>query len=175
VKLPGKRPSRPSALGAAGVFEVRFADLVATQARRLAQAVLNTLTSVRISTIRHDGSNASQVTRGGGEQASAVSPDGKWLLYAAFSMTGPSSIWKMPLPAGTPVRLGDLKDASFPSISPDGRWFSLVYTDERFHPPSAVGIMHLDGSGFQPLVSQASAPAQGCVNGHKPRLRFARS
>ena len=98
-----------------------------------------------------DGSNASQVTRGSGERFAAVSPDGKWLLYESFSFTGTSSIWKMALPSGTPVRLGDLKDASVPSISRDGQWFSVVYTDERFHPPAGVGIMHLDGTGFKPL------------------------
>jgi len=98
-----------------------------------------------------DGSNASQVTHGSGEQFAAVSPDGQWLLYSSINLTGPSSIWKMALPSGTPVRLGDLKDAAAPAISPDGQWLSFAYTDERFQPPAGVGIMHLDGTGFKPL------------------------
>jgi WD40 repeat protein len=98
-----------------------------------------------------DGSNASQVTHGQSEESAAVSPDGKWLLYDVFSFTGSSSIWKMPLPSGTPVRMGDLKDASAPSIAPDGQSFSLSYNDDRFHPAAGVGIMRLDGTGFKPL------------------------
>jgi len=98
-----------------------------------------------------DGNNASQVTHGHGEQCAAATPDGKWLLYESFSLAGPPSIWKMALPSGTPVRLGDLKSASGPVVSPDGQWFSLNYEDQRFEPPTGVGIMRLDGTGFKPL------------------------
>jgi len=96
-----------------------------------------------------DGGNASQVTHGSSEQCAAATPDGKWLLYESF-MRGPS-IWKMALPSGTPVRLGDLKRAWWPVVSPDGQWFSLNYEDQRFEPPAGVGIMRLDGTGFKPL------------------------
>ena len=98
-----------------------------------------------------DGSNAAQVTRGSGERGASVTPDGKWLLYESFSFAGASTIWKMPLPSGTPVRLGDLENATIPVVSPDGQWFSLTYSDKRFEPPEGAGIMRLDGTGFKPL------------------------
>jgi Tol biopolymer transport system component len=99
-----------------------------------------------------DGSNASQVTHGRGEQGATVSPDGKWLVYEAFSLTGPPSVWKMALPAGTPEKLGNLKSMGAPSISPDGQWLAVSYSDERIDPASGTALMHLDGTGFRPLI-----------------------
>jgi Tol biopolymer transport system component len=99
-----------------------------------------------------DGSNASQVTHGRGEQGAAVSPDGKWLVYEVFSLTGPPSVWKMVLPAGTPEKLGNLKSIGAPSISPDGQWLAVSYSDERIHPASGTALMHLDGTDFRPVI-----------------------
>jgi Tol biopolymer transport system component/DNA-binding winged helix-turn-helix (wHTH) protein len=98
-----------------------------------------------------DGSEAKQVTRGSGEEWASLSPDGKWLYFVPVNMNNPLSIWKMAMPSGTPVRVGDLKDVFGPSISPDGQWLSVDYADERFLPPAGVGIMRPDGTGFKPL------------------------
>jgi hypothetical protein len=88
-----------------------------------------------------DGSNASQVTRGGGQEWSALSPDGKWLFFVPVNMNNPLSIWVLALPARTPVRVGDLKAVFALSISPDGHWLSVDYADERFLPPAGVEIV----------------------------------
>jgi Tol biopolymer transport system component len=98
-----------------------------------------------------DGSNASQVTHGRGEQGATVSPDGKWLVYEAFSLTGPPSVWKMALPSGSPERLGNLKSMGAPSISPDGQWLAVSYSDEHIRPASGTALMRLDGTDFRPL------------------------
>ncbi|MFN7994210.1 MAG: protein kinase [Bryobacteraceae bacterium] len=98
-----------------------------------------------------DGSGAKQVTFGPGERCPSVSPDGKWLVYERFSFTRSSTIWKMPLPSGTPVRIGNLRDSEWPAVSPDGKWLLFGYSDEHIQPPEGLGIMRLDGTGFRAL------------------------
>jgi TolB protein len=64
-----------------------------------------------------DGSNASQLTSGGGHSLPAVSPDGQWVFYNSVDDW---SLWKVSMHGGEPIRLAD-GQAIYPSISPDGK------------------------------------------------------
>jgi Tol biopolymer transport system component len=77
-----------------------------------------------------DGSNPKQLTYNGGEWFPQISPDGKWLVYRAFSPGLANSLWKMPLEGGTPVRLTD-DIAWLPSISPDGKRIACNYLTQK--------------------------------------------
>ena len=64
-----------------------------------------------------DGSNASQLTSGGGHSLPAVSPDGQWVFYNSVDDW---SLWKVSMHGGEPIRLA-AGQAIYPSISPDGK------------------------------------------------------
>ena len=61
----------------------------------------------RIVAIPADGTGEPRAivnTRGGGNDAAAISPDGRWLAYSALT-TGQSEIWVQPFPSGAPTRV----------------------------------------------------------------------
>ena len=69
-----------------------------------------------------DGSNASQVTSGGGHSLPAVSPDGQWVFYNSVDDW---SLWKVSMHGGEPIRLAD-GQAIYPSISPDAKLIASI-------------------------------------------------
>ena len=72
-----------------------------------------------------DGRNYRQVTTGQFDSHSAVSPDGKWVVYESH-VPAPWTLCKLPLDApGPPVKLAENEGAeSGISISPDGKRFA---------------------------------------------------
>lgn len=75
-----------------------------------------------------DGKNPRQVTFGGGENFPHFSPDGKWLIYGDMAIGNKSRVWKIPVDGGVPVALTD-RSASWPTISPDGKYVACTYLD----------------------------------------------
>jgi Tol biopolymer transport system component/DNA-binding winged helix-turn-helix (wHTH) protein len=98
-----------------------------------------------------------QVSAGGGETAvlptpfvnvfvADISPDGSALLVANFKGTGSSAgLWSLPLPAGTPRRMGDLAPASA-AWTPDG-------SELFFSKDSEIYVAKSDGTGAHKLVT----------------------
>ena len=118
---------------------------------------------------------AAQVSASGGETAilptpfanvglADISPDGSALLVADVKGTGPSALWSLPLPAGTPRRMGDLYPRSA-AWSPDGA--ELVFAKD-----SEIYLAKSDGTNPHKL---ATAPATVLDLRFSPdgnRLRF---
>jgi Tol biopolymer transport system component len=84
-----------------------------------------------------------------------VSPDGRWIVAVAGSVSTPGSEWghivKIPLAGGDAVSLtpeGKYFDWS-PSWSPDGK--RIAFTSDRFGKPS-VWVMSADGQELKPLA-----------------------
>ncbi len=85
----------------------------------------------RIWRVNGDGSGARPLTPGPLDVHPAITPDGKWVLYAAFAgwspgIGGQPSLWKIPVDGGYAVQL-TREATSSPSVSPDGKRFSCVY------------------------------------------------
>lgn len=95
------------------------------------------------------------------DDAPSVSPDGRWVVYTAWSSTSPS-LYKIPIGGGSPVPLGGFL-ADHPQISPDGRWVACQVQDSPDH--WVVAIMPFDGSaGMRPLPG-ASSPFRWSKDG----------
>ena len=60
--------------------------------------------------------------------ASAISPDGKWLVYTKELNVAPGNteVWIKPLPDGAPRRLLEASNYGLPQLTPDGRRLLLV-------------------------------------------------
>jgi Tol biopolymer transport system component len=77
-------------------------------------------------------------------QPAGIAPDGSYLLVFQGGVAPPSKpIWKVPLPTGDPVRLGNLK-AQDGSVTPDGH----ILLGER----GDLYILDADGSNMHKIV-----------------------
>jgi len=95
-----------------------------------------------------------------------ISPDHSQLLVSDSVVTGNIDLplWVLPLPAGSPLRLGDLA-ASAASWSRDGQ--QLVFTKG-----SALYLAKADGSNPRLLVSMQSLPFAASFSPDGKRIRF---
>ncbi|HZI20384.1 MAG TPA: winged helix-turn-helix domain-containing protein [Pyrinomonadaceae bacterium] len=92
-----------------------------------------------------DGSNPVRLTSGRGENFPHVTPDGRWVVYATYGFQQPGMIWKVPTDGGEPVRLTD-KPASWPFVSPDGRFVACVYTGHEGSPQRGrLAVIPIEG------------------------------
>jgi len=91
-----------------------------------------------------DGSNPLQLTSQGGENFPHVTPDGRWVVYATIGFGQDSAVWKVPVEGGQPVRLTD-KPASWPAVSPDGKWFVCTYGVGDPAAPGRLAVIPIDG------------------------------
>ncbi len=74
-----------------------------------------------------DGNNLKQLTNGNTETFPDISPDGRWIAYTLIDNSVPT-VWKVAIDGGESIRLTD-KDASDPSISPDGKLIACYYKE----------------------------------------------
>jgi eukaryotic-like serine/threonine-protein kinase len=82
----------------------------------------------------------------------SVSPDGKWVVYTAWSSTSPS-LYKIPIDGGAPTPIGNFF-ADNPQISPDGKWVACQVEESPDH--WVVAIVPFDGGpGMRPLPKAA--------------------
>jgi Tol biopolymer transport system component/predicted Ser/Thr protein kinase len=91
-----------------------------------------------------DGSNATSLTHGDGECPVAISPDGRWLVYAS---SNDASLWRMTLAQGAATRI-DVPELGTvtPRYSPDGR-FLWIGTVKRKEGRSAFALEQFTAEG----------------------------
>ncbi|HEY0458776.1 MAG TPA: hypothetical protein VGC97_06450, partial [Pyrinomonadaceae bacterium] len=78
-----------------------------------------------------DGTNLRQLTFGDARDVdSAISPDEHWIVYASSNFLK-TSLYKIPAAGGEPVSLTDFECRS-PNYSPDGRFISCVFDQNKF-------------------------------------------
>jgi len=91
-----------------------------------------------------DGSNPLQLTSQGGENFPHATPDGRWVVYATIGFGQDSAVWKVPVEGGQPVRLTNVP-ASWPSVSPDGKWFVCTYGVGNPVTSARLAVISIDG------------------------------
>jgi eukaryotic-like serine/threonine-protein kinase len=126
---------------------------------------------------RPDGLVLEQVSTIGGETSSIpspiksmwmddISPDHSQLLVntAVSTGSGETPFWIVPLPAGSPRRLGDLagRDGNW---SPDGRQLVFVKASDLY-------LANADGTGSHRLVSVTGSPFGAGFSPDGSRIRF---
>jgi eukaryotic-like serine/threonine-protein kinase len=76
-----------------------------------------------------DGSNPVQMTHGNSESNwPRFSANGKWIFYQHFESGVPTTIWKVAVEGGTPVKVME-GFAIRPAPSPDGKYLACWWTD----------------------------------------------
>jgi len=89
-----------------------------------------------------DGTNPTQITRGGEDYRPSISRDGKWIVFDSWDL-GPNTVMKVSIDGGEPVRLSE-KNGSGASISPDGKLVAYVSSDGQSLQQQAVLIVQLE-------------------------------
>ena len=132
---------------------------------------------IYLTQFRPEGLVLAQVGVGGGESSSIpvpiesmaimdISPDHSQLLAGKLVVTGTQDapLWSVPLPAGSPRRLGNILARSA-SWSPDGQ--SLVYVTG-----SDLYLANADGSSPHHLTSVKGTPIRPRFSPDSSRVRF---
>jgi len=91
-----------------------------------------------------DGSNPKQLTEGSEVDAYPTSsPDGRFVVFMS-RRSGGWAIWKVGIDGGSPVQLSG-HPAEYPSISPDGKLISYLYTDASANGQPKLSIIPFEG------------------------------
>jgi serine/threonine protein kinase/Tol biopolymer transport system component len=87
-----------------------------------------------------DGGNPVQLTDSSFVGHPHCSADGRWVYYSAVAPgKSYSSLWRVAIEGGDPARItGEV--ASWPVVSPDGKWLAYWYYDTQANPRSGVAI-----------------------------------
>ena len=104
---------------------VNLRPAVATDGRYLV-FVSNRTGTFQVWRMNLDGTNQTQLTNGAAKDYTAVSPDGKWVLY---NTTDDWHLWKASIDGGEPVQLAPYVGLR-PSVSPDGKMIACVGRDK---------------------------------------------
>ncbi len=78
--------------------------------------------------VNYDGSGLKQVTSDGKSGVPDISPDGSRILYER-EVKGFPTVFMVPVDGGIPIQIIDTP-SKFPRISPDGRYFACLYSDQ---------------------------------------------
>jgi Tol biopolymer transport system component/DNA-binding winged helix-turn-helix (wHTH) protein len=91
-----------------------------------------------------DGSNLKQLTNGGRNFQSTVSPDGKWVFYTSFRGSGKTTLWRVSIDGGEPQQL-TTEETSWAAVSPDGKFIAAVYGKMLDAFDSRIAVYAFDG------------------------------
>jgi Tol biopolymer transport system component len=102
-----------------------------------------------------DGRSPKRLTAGRQDSISAISPDGRWIVYS--SLQGDKSIlMKAPADGGAATALTDYY-SDRPAISPDGRWIACYYSAGRNQALSLAIVPIAGGAPAQVFALPATA------------------
>jgi serine/threonine protein kinase len=91
-----------------------------------------------------DGSNPVQLTFGNSESHwPQFSADGKFVIYQHFEPGVASTLWRVPIEGGTPVKVTD-GFAVRPAVSPDGRQLGFWHNDGQTNSRWKLGLLALE-------------------------------
>jgi len=91
-----------------------------------------------------DGSNPVQLTFGNSESHwPQFSADGKSVIYQHFEPGVASTLWRVPIEGGTPVKVTD-GFAARPAVSPDGKRLGFWHNDGQTNSPWRLGLFSLE-------------------------------
>jgi Tol biopolymer transport system component len=79
-----------------------------------------------------DGGNLKRLTQGKADVLPAVSPDGRWVVFARGE-GGKWFLMKVPSGGGPASQLTDYTSV-WPSVSPDGKWIACIYVPSQDQP-----------------------------------------
>jgi eukaryotic-like serine/threonine-protein kinase len=132
---------------------------------------------IYVTQLRPEGDVLAQVSSTGGETSAIpapvkslniydISPDHSQLLVASMMATGNrvTPLWTLPLPAGSPRRLGDV-EASWGAWSRDGQHLVFIQGSNLY-------LANADGSGAHLLVSAPGSAYGAAFSPDGNRIRF---
>ncbi len=90
-----------------------------------------------------NGANAKRISNRANLYSPELSPDGRWIYYAADDENFRKSIWKEPIAGGEPIKLTNVI-AFAPKLSPDGKTIACLFSESR-KPPQLTLISAEDG------------------------------
>ncbi|MFZ0063998.1 MAG: protein kinase, partial [Pyrinomonadaceae bacterium] len=91
-----------------------------------------------------DGSNPVQLTFGNSESHwPQFTADGKFVIYQHFEPGVASTLWRVPIEGGTPVKVTD-GFAVRPAVSPDGRHLGFWHNDGQTNARWKLGLFSLE-------------------------------
>jgi len=91
-----------------------------------------------------DGSNPVQLTFGNSESHwPQFTTDGKFVIYQHYETGVASTLWRVPIEGGTPVKVTD-GFAARPAVSPDGQWLGFWHNDGQTNSRWKLGLFSLE-------------------------------
>jgi Tol biopolymer transport system component/predicted Ser/Thr protein kinase len=88
-----------------------------------------------------DGSNLTQLTQVGSAGRSLCSPDGKWVAFTFSSPNTFSSVWRVSIDGGPPLKLAENLDRPRLPISPDSRMLVVRQWGKTPASPSVFSVV----------------------------------
>ncbi len=107
-----------------------------------------------------DGSDLKQLTKGSGDDAPSLSPDGRWVIFhspvGAWLM-----LWKVSIEGGEPAQMTP-QPAGRGVVSPDGRLIAYYYLNEQTKRPG-VAVIPFEGGEPLKVFREMPLPAWGLM------------
>jgi Tol biopolymer transport system component len=92
-----------------------------------------------------DGSDAVRLTDTVDTEAFPdISPDGKWIVYQVEDEHNRSTIWRLPIGGGTPIKLTNVQ-SGWPRVSPDGKYIVCIYGQDDITARKDAAIIPFNG------------------------------
>ena len=103
-----------------------------------------------------DGGNRKQLTKGGLNGSTAVSPDGRYIVFIS-NRSRKSNVWRMETDGNNPKQLTGGLDDSNPTVSPDGQW--VIYASLSNGKFTLWKVPLEGGTPVEMITRPASTPA----------------
>jgi Tol biopolymer transport system component len=115
-----------------------------------------------------DGRNLKQLTQSKYNDDPAVSPDGRWVVFAS-SQGGKDVLMRVPGEGGAASQLTEYS-AHWPSVSPDGKWIACFYVPGQNQPTSLAMVPFGGGKPAKvfPLAATATTDTNTNAKANSP-------
>lgn len=102
-----------------------------------------------------DGGNARRISGAGAHYGLECAPGGRWLVFHRAGEQSSWDVWRMNVD-GTGARRLTTRPATFPAISPDGKWIACNYLADRW----TIAVLPADGSSQPRLLDAPGVPTR---------------